>query len=55
MEEDGAESLFFFPALAAYVLVLHDAQTKVVDCRRTATSKDIGGGMAMCVVTVTRW
>ena len=46
MEEAGAEDLPFFPAFAAYVLTLHDAQTKVVDCRRTAASKDIGSGMA---------
>ena len=55
MEEAGAELLAFFSALVAYVLILHDAQTKVVDCRRTAASKDIGGGMEMClVVTITR-
>lgn len=52
--EAGVDDLPFFPALAAYVLTLHDAQTKVEDCRRTAASKDIGGGMGMCSVTVTR-
>ena len=51
MEGEG-EDLPFFPTLAAYVLTLHDAHTKFEDCRRTAASKDIGGGM--CSVTVTR-
>ena len=56
VEGSGPEERWvFFPALAAYVLTLHDAQTKVVDCRRTATSKDIGGGMGTQMgVTVTR-
>jgi hypothetical protein len=45
--EAGAVPLSFFPALAAYALNLHDAQTKLVDCRRTAASKDIGDGMGM--------
>lgn len=55
MEDAGVESLPFFPALDAYVLTLHVAQTKVVDCRRTAANKDIGGGMGICSCdTVTR-
>ena len=57
MEEAGAESLPFFPALAAYVLTLHDVQTKVVDCRRTAANNDIGSGMGIfgcdCYASVT--
>lgn len=48
MEEAGVGVLPFFPALAAYVLTLHDAQTKVGYCRRTAASKDIEGGMGIC-------
>jgi len=48
VEDAGAESLPFFPALDAYVLTLHDAQTKVADCRRTAANKDIGSGMGIC-------
>lgn len=48
MGEVRTGDLPFFPAFAAYVLTLHDAQTKVEDCRRTAASKDIGGGMGMC-------
>ena len=47
VEEAGEEDLPFFSALVAYVLTLHDAQTKVEDCRRAAASKDIGGGMGM--------
>ena len=46
--EGEAGDLPFFPTLAAYVLTLHDAHTKVEDCRRTAVSKDIGGGMCRC-------
>jgi hypothetical protein len=43
--EAGAEvRRFFVPTLAAYVLTVHDTQTKVVDCRRAAASKDIRGG-----------
>ena len=49
MGEAGAEPLPFFSAFVAYVLILHDAQTKVVDCRRTAANKVIGGGMGICV------
>lgn len=45
MREAEADSLPFFSAFAAYVLTLHDTQTKVVDCRRTAVSNVIGGGM----------
>lgn len=42
------EPLPFFPALAAYVRTLHDAQTKAVDCRRAAASRVIGDGVGIC-------